>query len=224
MLKKTLLKIFRFLFWCCMTFLLLVFLLVILPRLITALHTSKWVYPGENVPPARVAIVFGAGLWRDGSPTPVLRDRVATAAQLYFAGKVEKLLMSGDNSYINYNEPGAMHGYALELGVPQEAIVLDYAGRRTYDTCYRARAIFGLQQAILVTQAFHLPRALYICNALGLPSVGVQADLRDYHSRSLLFWHLREIPATLVALWEVHFSHPKPVLGIPEPIFPTEAP
>ena len=83
--------------------------------------------------------------------------------------------------------------------------------------------IFGLQEAILVTQNFHLPRALYVCNALGLPSVGVPADLRSYLSRSLLYWNLREVPATLVALWEVHISRPEPILGKPEPIFPLEA-
>lgn len=131
--------------------------------------------------------------------------------------------MSGDNSYLNYNEPGAMRQYAIELGVPDEAIVLDYAGRRTYDTCYRAREIFGIHEALLVTQKFHLPRALYVCNRLGVSAVGVAADRRIYNRRSLTFWHLREIPATLVALWEVHVSRPTPILGDPEPIFPLEA-
>ena len=223
MLKKILNRLFRMLLWFCLIILFLVFLLVALPRLVTLWSTRSRVYSVESVPARRVAIVFGAGLWRDGSPTPVLRDRVATAAQLYFAGKVEKLLMSGDNSDLYYNEPGAMRGYALDLGVPDEAIVLDYAGRRTYDTCFRARAIFGLQDAILVTQAFHLPRALYVCNALGLPSVGVPADLLLYRNRALLYWNLREVPATLVALWEVHLSRPEPILGKPEPIFPLEA-
>ncbi len=216
-------KIIRFAAGSLMIILLLIFLVFALPRLVTAWSARGRVFTAGNVPARRVAIVFGAGLWRDGSPTPVLRDRVATAAQLYFAGKVEKLLMSGDNSYIYYNEPGAMRGYALELGVPDEAIVLDYAGRRTYDSCYRAKAIFGVQSAILVTQSFHLPRALYECNALGLPSVGVAADLRVYTTRSLFYWNLRELPATLVALWEVHVTRPEPVLGKPEPIFPLEA-
>jgi SanA protein len=148
---------------------------------------------------------------------------VGTAARLYFSGKVEKMLMSGDNSEVNYNEPGAMREYALELGVPDGAIVLDYAGRRTYDTCYRAREIFGIDQAILVTQNFHLPRALYVCNALGISAVGVPADQRRYTRRSLVWWNLRETPATLVALWEVHVSRPKPILGEKEPIFPLEA-
>jgi SanA protein len=144
---------------------------------------------------------------------------VATAADLYFAGKVEKLLMSGDKSRINYDEPGAMKAYAESLGVPAEAIVLDYAGQRTYDTCYRARDIFHVEQAILVTQSFHLPRALYLCNTMGVDAVGVPADLRAYRRGALLFWNLREVPATLVALWEVHVSRPQPVLGQPEPIF-----
>ena len=180
-------------------------------------------YSTEDVPQARVAIVLGAGLLRDGTPTPVLRDRVATAAELYFSGKVEKLLLSGDNRFLDYNEPGAMRAYALKLGVPQEAIVLDYAGRRTYDTCYRARQIFGIEKAIIVTQDFHLPRALYLCNQLGVSAVGVSANRRVYQRGPYTFWTIREVPATLVAIWEVHISHPVPVLGDPEPIFPPGA-
>jgi SanA protein len=198
-------------------------LAVFIPRLITALYGWPRTVTIQGAPHKPVAIVFGAGLWRDGSPTPVLRDRVDAAAQLYFDHKVEKILMSGDNRFLYYNEPGAMHDYAISRGVPEDAIVLDYAGRRTYDTCYRARDIFGVREAILVTQGFHLPRALYTCNMLGIKAVGVAADLQDYRRRSLLFWHGREIPATLVALWEVHISHPLPVLGDPEPIFTAEA-
>jgi len=198
-------------------------LLFLIPRVITALYALPRTYPADQAPARRVAIVFGAGLWRDGSPSPVLRDRVSTAAELYFNKKVEKLLMSGDNRTIYHNEPEAMRQYALSLGVPDMDIVMDYAGRRTYDTCYRARSIFGVQDAILVTQAFHLPRAIYTCNQLGLPSIGVPADQREYRRRSLTYWNTRELPATLVALWEVHFARPLPVLGEPQPIFPVEA-
>lgn len=194
-----------------------------LPRLITALYARPRLVSVQDAPQKGVAIVFGAGLQRDGAPTPVLRDRVAAAAELYFSGKVKKILMSGDNRFVDYNEPGAMAAYAVSLGVPAEDIVLDYAGRRTYDTCYRARQIFGLQEALLVTQRFHLPRALYLCNSLGVQALGVDADRRAYRRRSQLIWHLRETPATLVALWEIHISHPTPVLGDPEPIFPLEA-
>ena len=189
-------------------------------RLYTGWYAATRVSTVAEASPRPVAIVFGAGLWRNGTPTPVLKDRIETAVELYQNGKVQKLLMSGDNRFIDYNEPGAMREYALSLGVPDEDIVLDYAGRRTYDTCYRARAIFGVDQAILVTQAFHMPRAVYICNQLGVEATGVVADNRYYRKMSRLYWNLRELPAILTALWEVNISHPLPVLGDPEPIFP----
>lgn len=201
----------------------LVLITLVLPRLVTFLHARGRTYNIQDAPSKSVAIVFGAGLWYDGSPTPILRDRVASAAALYHAGKVTKILMSGDNSTVDYNEPGAMKDFAIQLGVPEDDIVLDYAGRRTYDTCYRAGDIFGLQEVILVTQGFHLPRTIYTCNALGISAVGVDADIRIYRRRSLLYWNLREFPATAIALWQVHVSHPEPVLGNPEPIFPLEA-
>ena len=193
---------------------------LLLPRVITALYSLPRIFSSEKAPPRPVAVVFGAGLWRDGTPTNVLRDRIATAANLLFSGKVQKILMSGDNRFIDYNEPGAMREYALSLGVPDSAIVLDYAGRRTYDTCYRAHAIFGIQKAILVTQSFHLPRALYTCIALGLNAIGIPSDQRIYRLGSQIYWNLRELPATLTALMDVHLTHPQPVLGEPEPIFP----
>ncbi|MGB8252211.1 MAG: ElyC/SanA/YdcF family protein [Anaerolineaceae bacterium] len=195
-------------------------LILLLGRLYVGWYAGSRIYTPDAVPAERAAIVFGAGLWRNGSPTPVLQDRIDTAADLYFAGKVEKLLMSGDNRFVDYNEPGAMREYAISLGVPSEDIVLDYAGRRTYDTCYRAKAIFGLEKAILVTQGFHMPRALYTCNRLGLVSSGVVADGRIYRKVSLVYWNLRELPAILTALWQVNVSHPLPVLGDFEPIFP----
>lgn len=197
-----------------------VVLLLCAARLWTGLYARSRVFSVADAPARRVAIVFGAGLWRDGSPTPVLQDRVETAVELYRAGKVEKLLLSGDNRFVNYNEPAAMKQLAQSLGVPEEDLVLDYAGRRTYDTCYRARAIFGVEQALLVTQGFHLPRALYLCRRLGVEADGVRADRRLYPRFSLLYWNIRELFATLTALLDVHFLHPVPVLGEPEPIFP----
>jgi SanA protein len=192
---------------------------LLLPRLITALYAWNKIYQVDNVPSERVAIIFGAGLRYDGTPTAVLRDRVETGAALYFAGKVEKLLMSGDNRVVEYNEPESMRQYAISLGVPNEAIVLDYAGRRTYDTCYRAKAIFGVENTILVTQKFHLPRALFLCNALGVKAVGVDANNLTYRKSSLLIWNIREQFATFTAFTDVYMDKPLPVLGQAEPIF-----
>lgn len=167
-----------------------------------------------------VALVLGAGLNRDGTVGLVLRDRITTASQLYFDGKVQKLLMSGDNSTEFYDEPGAMQEYALSLGVPEEDIVLDFAGRRTYDSCYRAKAIFGLDEVIVVTQAYHLPRALYLCDAFEIDARGVPADDANYRRSSYTFWWVREILASLKAVWDVNIAHPELILGPPEPIFP----
>jgi SanA protein len=188
------------------------------PKIYTFLYGSSRIYELSQVPSAPVAIVLGAGLNRDGSASPVLRDRVMTAANLYFSGKVQKLLLSGDNRFANYNEPAAMREYALQLGVPDQDIVQDFAGRSTYDTCYRASKIFGIQQAIVVTQTFHLYRSLYLCNQLGIQAFGVPADLRNYSRRSYYYWVLREFPATLAAFWDAGIAHPVPVLGNPEPI------
>jgi SanA protein len=219
MLKKSLSMVIQLLFW------LLIAAIIVLgvPRLITELTSRGKFFTIDTAAPSKAAIVFGAGLQRDGTPSPVLKDRVAIAARLYFAGKVQRILMSGDNRFVEYNEPAAMQAYALQLGVPNEVIVMDFAGRRTYDTCYRALHIFGLKDAILVTQRYHLPRALFTCNGIGLQAVGIEADLRDYHISAQRFWKLREIPATLVAVWQVWISHPLPVLGDPEPIFADES-
>lgn len=192
---------------------------LLLPRLITALHAWNKIYQANEAPTERVAIIFGAGLRRDGTPTAVLRDRVETGASLYFNGRVEKLLMSGDNQLIEYNEPQAMRQYAISLGVPDEAIVLDYAGSRTYDTCYRAHAIFGVDGALLVTQKFHLPRALFLCNILGVKAYGVEANNLNYRGSSLLFWNIREQFATFTAFMDVFVQRPIPTLGQAEPIF-----
>lgn len=190
-----------------------------LPRLITWLYAFSRTHSVEEVPAQRVAIVFGAGLRRDGSPTTVLKDRVETAARLYQEGKVDMILMSGDNRVVDYNEPEGMRQHARSLGVPEEAMTLDYAGQRTYDTCYRAREIFGVESAILVTQDFHLARAIFTCNALGVDAVGVKANDYYYLKRSRVFWNIREQFATISAFWDVYFKRPIPMLGEPEPMF-----
>ncbi len=185
-------------------------------RGLTALASSGRVFTEvAQVPAKPVAVVYGAGI-RNGQPTAVLYDRVAAAVALYKAGVVGKLLMSGDNRFANYNEPAAMRRTALQLGVPDGDIVLDLAGRSTYDTCYRAHEIFGVNAAVLVTQDFHLDRAITTCRTLGIDAVGFVADQRAY--RGMAWFQFRELGATLNAFVELFVTRPMPVLGDKLPI------
>lgn len=169
-----------------------------------------------DVPPLPVAIVFGAGYWPSGRLSHALADRMDTGIDLYMAGKVNKLLLTGDNRFANYNEPAAMAEYAMAKGVPRQDLVLDYAGRRTYDSCYRAQAIFGVKRAVLITQAFHLPRALYTCDRVGLAAVGIVADRRSYVRGA--WYELREVVALTRAWFDLNVLKPLPVLGDPIPV------
>ncbi len=193
--------------------------ILIFTRIVFLLNAAPQTFSPADAPVKQIAIVFGAALTRTGTPSAVLRDRVNTAADLYKNGKVQKLLMSGDNRFENYNEPESMRQYALTLGIPDSDIVLDYAGRRTYDTCYRAKEIFGIDTAILVTQGFHMPRALFLCDSFGIESAGVESDNYYYLKRSRLIWNIRETFATAQAVLDVYILQPIPVLGESEFIF-----
>jgi SanA protein len=111
-----------------------------------------------------------------------------------------------------------MRARAIELGVAAADVQPDYGGLRTYDSCYRATEIFGVEEAIVVTQQFHLPRALYLCDSLGVRVTGVIADQRTYSPRSIAWSELREVPATLLALTDIVRREPPPILGEPAPI------
>lgn len=166
----------------------------------------------EDIPQTRVAIVFGAGLSADGTkPSGVLQDRVLAAVDLYKAGKIQKIIMSGDNRFDNYNEPQVMMNYAKENGVSSFDLQPDFAGRRTYDTCYRAKYIFGVEKAVLITQDFHLTRALYTCSSLGIDSIGYVADRNIYINNTLFAY--RDIAATLLAYWQLNVDPPEVLLG-----------
>ena len=190
---------------------------------LTMLSTTKDVtYTLDTVPAKAVVLVPGAGLNRLGGPSAPLKDRLDAAIELYNQGKVQKLLLSGDNTEVTYNEPGAMQAYALDQGIPEEDLVLDYAGRRTYDSCYRAHHIFGLDEIIVVTQSYHLPRALFLCENSELNAVGVPVEQSRYIRSRYIFWNVREVFATVMAWLDVYVLKPLPVLGEMEPIFPLQ--
>ena len=174
--------------------------LLSLPRWILSTYYADRIHTPEEANSMPTAIVFGAGLRRDGRPTAVLADRISTASALYQQGKVEQLLMSGSINAAGYDESAAMFEYALELGVPREDMIVDPGGNRTYLTCSRAKDLYGVDRALLVTQRYHLPRALILCDTLSIESEGIAADLRPYSAQG--FWNAREVGATYRALWE----------------------
>jgi len=173
---------------------------LLVPRLLLIHRYAGAIVAPADAPTRTTAIVFGAGLRRDGTPTQVLADRVAAAARLYHQGSVQSLFLSGSARGRSYDEAEAMRTLAIELGVDPQAILVDKQGTRTLETCLRARRAFGIRSALLVTQRFHLPRAMALCQALGIEADGVQADLSRYSTRSRWFWELRELPASLVAV------------------------
>jgi SanA protein len=208
----------RFLKLFLIIFLILFFLIGGL-RVALLIGTEKYIKTYDSVDNIPVVMVPGAGLLRDGTPSSPLRDRLDAASKLYKEGKVQKILLTGDNRFENYNEPGAMQRYLIEKGIPESDLVLDYAGRRTYDSCYRAKEIFGLYEIIVVTQAYHLPRMTFLCAELGLKTEGLPVDQSQYIRQRFLYWNFREVFATLVAYWDIYIAKPLPVLGNPEPIF-----
>ncbi|MEE9964058.1 MAG: YdcF family protein [Propionicimonas sp.] len=166
----------------------------------------------EAVASAPVAIVFGAGLWSTGKPMPYLSARLDLAAELFRAGKVKAILVSGDNRHVDYNEPDAMRTYLIDSGVPAEKVVADYAGFDTYATCVRAQRIFGAREAILTSQSYHLPRAIATCRSVGIDAWGVGDESGR---RNVAEWRddsLREWLANLKMAWDL-LSRRQPLLG-----------
>jgi vancomycin permeability regulator SanA len=159
----------------------------------------------------QVALVLGAGLTRSGTPTPFLADRLDAAIRLYRMGKVDGLLMSGDNHTASHDEPTAMRTYAIAHGAPAAAITLDYAGFDTYDSCYRARHIFGVQSAVVVTQSYHAPRAVYLCRSVGVDADALTVpDWGRLPAAKMLPYQAREVLADVNAVWDADVTTPSP--------------
>ncbi|MFI6390506.1 vancomycin high temperature exclusion protein [Nonomuraea sp. NPDC050547] len=171
--------------------------------------TEGWL---ARVPDAQAALVLGAGLY-GGQPSPMLARRLDIAAELYRAGKVKALLLSGDNSRREYDEPTAMRDYLTHKGVPPGAMVLDYAGFDTWDSCVRARKVFGAQRLTVVTQVFHIPRAVTLCRTAGLETYGVGDDSTKQWAAATYVYATRELLATAKGFADA-------VLLRSDPVFP----
>ena len=168
--------------------------LVVVPVVVLLATAGHRHADADGAPTAPVVIVLGAGIDAQGNPSPFLAERLDVAIDLYRRGAVRALLMSGDNSRAGYDEVGSMATYAIARGVPASAVVTDHAGFDTYSSCYRARSVWGVDRAIVVTQAFHLPRAVFLCRRLGVDVDGVVASDQGFTDVSRAGW-VRELPA-----------------------------
>ena len=180
--------------------------------------TEDRIYPAVNsengeLPEGGYDCIFilGCGVRADGTPTPMLYDRVSTGASLYEAGVAPKILVSGDHGTAEYDEVNTMKDLLVSMGVPEEDIFMDHAGFSTYESLYRAAYIFGVEKAVIVSQEFHLPRALYIAERRGIEAVGVSADLQAY--AGVKYNYAREIPASVKDFFACDFGVKPTYLG-----------
>lgn len=162
---------------------------------------------------ADAIIVLGASVYPDGTPSGILQDRLDDGIALYFAGAAPKIIMSGDNGTESYNECWAMKQYAISQGVPSEDVFCDHAGFSTYETMYRARHVFGADRVVIATQTYHLYRAVYDAQGVGMEAIGVPSDYGEYVNQS--WYDFREIFARAKDFFQVLFSVPSTFVGDP---------
>jgi SanA protein len=197
--------------------LLLILILIAVPAFFLYVHNQVHKYDDRIVtdiggmdtddwPRPRVAVVFGASVYGNRELSPILEDRVETAIELYQARKVDRILVSGDARHPSYNEPKTMQEYLVTHAVAPRDVIVDTSGRSTYETCLRAKEVFKLNRVVLVTQGFHLPRALYLANQLGLDAVGMAGDKAE--ERKIDYQNVREWAAEVKAYFNLHFIPP----------------
>ncbi len=170
---------------------------------------GRYIVPSVgDVPRTEVAMVLGASVYR-GSPSPILAERADSAVALYKEGKVSKILVTGDNGALSHDEVTPVRKYLLDAGIAPQDIFLDHAGFDTYSSMYRARDVFLARSLTIVTQDFHLPRALWIARQLGLEAYGVVAEGGEHSP----YDYVREIPASVKAIFNVLLNRQPKYLG-----------
>lgn len=180
---------------------------------------AKYIYQAKDVPRADAILILGAYVFPDGTLSDMLRDRVTVGHELYQQKKAPKILVSGDHGHKNYDEVNTMKNYIKNQGVKGQDIFMDHAGFSTYESMYRARDIFQARRIIIVTQSYHLSRAVFIARELGLEAYGVNSDLHNY-GPVMISYKLRETAARNKDFWLAKLLKPKPTfLGEPIPVF-----
>lgn len=189
--------------------LLIVSLIIVILAISNVNSYKKYIYNIEDIPKGEDAIiVLGAGVKNDGTPSDILADRLETSIEVYNEGAAGALILSGDHGREEYNEVGAMKDYVLKNNIDESIVFMDHAGFSTYDTMYRAKEIFKVKSAVIVTNEYHLPRALYIARKLGIEAYGVKSDKRGYQLMDS--YKKREVLAKLKDFAYVNILKPEP--------------
>lgn len=200
--------------------LLAILLVVVVTNAIVVATTTRYIVPAEEVFDytkndsdfnADAILVLGAAVRPDGSPSNMLRDRLDDGIALYKRGAAPKIIMSGDNGTASYNEVAVMKQYAVDHGVPAEDIFCDHAGFSTYESMYRAKHVFGVEKLIVATQTYHLYRALYAAQGLGMEAIGVPCDTIEYSGQ--LLRDIREVPARTKDFFKTLLQVPSTFVG-----------
>ena len=194
------------------------FVLVMSLNVIVSVSASRHIMDVDNCEKSVCVIVLGAGVRSDGSPTLMLKDRLDTAIMLYKNEVADKLLMSGDHHTAGYDEVNVMKQYAIDAGVPSEDIFMDHAGLSTYDTMNRAKNVFCLDKAIIVTQQYHLWRAVYLARSFDIDAVGVPAINDNYSLRYKVPNNIRECVARCKDFFYACFKPNTTIMGEEIPI------
>lgn len=200
MIKKTL----KILLWLALT----AAIAVGTTNIIMVSSANKHIFAQADAKKADAIIVLGAKVWTSGQPSYMLQDRLDVASELYYAGAAPRVLVSGDHGTEEYDEVNNMRRYLEDKGVPTEAIFMDHAGFDTYSTMYRARDVFVVKSAIVVTQKYHLYRAVFLADSMGIDAQGVACD--RYKSKYQLYYSARELLARTKDWFEAEVTKPKP--------------
>ena len=180
---------------------------------------AKYIYSAQDVPAADAVLILGAYVLPDGTLSTMLNDRVMVGYELYESGKAPKIIVSGDHGRKDYDEVNTMKDFIKNKGVTGHDIFMDHAGFSTYESLYRAREIFQVKKVIIVTQRYHLLRALFIARELRLEAYGVTADKHDY-GPVMASYEVREMAARNKDFWSAKVFKPKPTfLGEAIPVF-----
>jgi len=165
-------------------------------------YQSKIFEDVDQLPNESIIVVLGASVHRDRTPSDALEDRLEMAIRAWRAEKADKIILSGDDGTWAQEEVQSMLSYLVNKGVPRHLIVIDGNNARTFDSCYRLKNVLNENEVVLITQSFHLPRALYLCNEIGLDAWGLESDLRWY--KDVLWFTVRDWMASLLAYWDIY--------------------